>query len=272
MIMVTAAQQDAARRWLAKRGQRVERPTPLMTALISTRQAFNGRWFPRYCGYVLLVFVGGLGYTRLFGPGMTESYPVYFVYFAIQLAARDSGHLHERELRESVPSRRPTDPWWQVLGGWFLASLVVAFGGGIALAVTMYLTTPARTYAVSWLGLLALSAAFGGWVLVSVLRRPLIAENAESLAVARALRAEGIYVASPLMAVLPLVLDPLLGSRQPPSFTPWLAGYIALVLVLQVISGILSRRRHRSLPPGHYGTPLPDLDVPVDWSPPQEAR
>ncbi|WP_326944434.1 hypothetical protein OG439_31995 [Amycolatopsis sp. NBC_01307] len=272
MIMVTAAEQEAARRWLAKRGQRVERPTPVLTALIATRQAFNGRWFPRYIGYVLLVFVGGLGYTRLFGPGMTESYPVYFIYFALQLAARDSSHLRLRELRESVPSRKPAEPWWQVLGGWFLASVAVAFGGGIALAVTMYATTPARTYAVSWLGLLALSALVSGWVLVSVLRRPLIADGAESLAVARALRVEAINAASPLMAVLPLVMDPLLGNRQPAAFTPWLAGYVVLVLVLQVVGYVRHLRRSRTLPPGCYGTPLPDLDVPVDWSPPQEAR
>jgi hypothetical protein len=29
-----------------------------------------------------------------------------------------------------APSRSPMEPWWKILGGWYLASLVVAFAGG----------------------------------------------------------------------------------------------------------------------------------------------
>jgi hypothetical protein len=269
MIMVTAKEQDAARQWLAKRGQPVGQPTSLLTALIATRQAIS----LRYLGYLLVAVVAAAGYSRLFGSGMTESAPVYFLYLAVQLSVRDTVRRRERNLHAEVRVEASAEPWRKVLGGWYLASLVVAFAGGPALAVTMYLTTSARTYALSWLGLLALSALCGAWVLVGVLRGPVFAETVESVAVDRALRSEKIYAATPVLAAFPLVLDLMLDNRQSAAFTPWLAGYIAAVVVLQGVSYAVHRRRFRTLPPGHYGTPLvPDPGTPVDWSPPQEAR
>lgn len=266
MILVTAAEQGAARRWLAKRGQPVERPTPLVTALIASRQSLRGGDFRRYFGYAVAGVVAAVLYSLPFGSGATGSAPIYFVYFAMALSMRDTIRRRERELREDVPSPHPSDSWWRVLGGWYLASLVLAFAGGVALAVAMFFATPGRIYAVSWLGLLALSALCTGWVLVSVLRGPLLAEDTASLAVARAVRAEKIYAGTPVLAAFPLVLD-LLDDVQPAQFTRWLIGYVAAVVVLQVVAFALHGRRYRTMPPGHYGTPVPDQGSPVDWSP-----
>jgi hypothetical protein len=272
MIMVTAREQDAARRWLARRGHPVGRPTPLLAVLIGTRQAFRGRGMVRYFGYMLLAYVAGTAYASLFGAGATQGWALYFLCFAMSLSSWDTVRLRERDFQDDVAAPHPPDPWWRVLGGWYLASLVVVFGGGFALAVTLYFTTADRTYAVSWLGLLALSVLVTGWVLVGLLRRPLLAEDTASLAVARALRAEALYVASPAMVVTPLVLDFLL-HRVPAGFTPWLGAYFAAGTLLQIISCAVHWSRHRTLPPGHYGTPpVPDPGTRVDWSPPQEAR
>jgi hypothetical protein len=273
MIMVTAREQDVARRWLARRGQLVGRPTPLVAALIATRLPFEGRRFWRYLVYAVVAVAAARLYSLPFGHGTTESATVYFVYFALGLSFSDGIRLRERELREDVPSTHAPDPWWRVLGGWYVAALVLAFAGGAGLAGAMYFATPARTYAVSWLGLLVLSALYVGWVLAGVLRRPLAAEDAASLAVARAMRTDQVAAGTPVLAVFPLVSDLLLGNHQPPAFTPWLVGYVAAVVVLQVVSCFVNLRRYRRLPPGHYGTPpVVDPGTPVDWSPRQEAR
>jgi hypothetical protein len=270
MIFVTAAEQNAARHWLAKRGRPVGRPTPLLAVLIGTRPAFRGS--VRYFVYLMLAFAAGTAFLSLFGSGTTQSSPVYFLYFAMSLSSWDTVRLRERDFRDDVAAPHPPDPWWRVLGGWYLASLVLVFGGGVALAGAICFTTPARTYAVSWLVLLFLSAVVTGWVLAGLLRRPLLAEDTASLAVARALRAEAVYAASPVLVVIPLVLDFLL-DRVPAGFLSWLGAYVAAVALLQVISYAVHRRRHRTLPPGHYGTPpVPDPGATVDWSPPREAR
>jgi hypothetical protein len=221
---------------------------------------------------MLLAFCAGVAYISLVGAGATQGWPLYFFYFALSLASWDTVRLRERAFQDDVAAPHPPDPWWRVLGGWYLVSLVLVFGGGVALAGAIYFTTPARTYAVSWLGLLVLSAVVTGWVLAGLLRRPLLAEDAASLAVARALRAEALYVASPAMVASPLVLDFLL-HRLPPGFTPWLGAYFAAVTLLQIISYAVHWSRHRTLPPGDYGTPpVPDPGTSVDWSPPRETR
>jgi hypothetical protein len=272
MIEVTSSEEWAALRWLAKRGQRVGRPMPLLTALIALRKPPRGRGMGRYFAIVLGVSIVGSGYPLLFGfSGATQSGVAYFIYFGIQLALWDGIRQRERKLGASVPSRSSAEPWRQVLGGWYLAALVAAFGGGVALAVTVYFTTPARTYAVSWLGLLVLSALCCGWILTGVLRGPVFGEAPESLAVQRALRTERIYLAMPAFVVFPIAMELVLlpDYRPPAEVTPWLVRYIAVVVVLQTISGILHWRRQRRLPPGHYGRPLPsDPGTPVDWSPP----
>jgi hypothetical protein len=270
MIDVTSSEEWAARRWLAKRGQRVERPERLLTALIATRKPMYDGGLGRYFAIVIGISVIGSGYPVLFAFEGIQSGNAYFIAFGIQLAIWDGVRRRERKLGASVPSRSRAEPWWRVLGSWYLIAFVAAFGGGIALAVAMYFTTAARTYAVSWLGLLVLGALSSGWMLTSVLRGPVLGEDPESLAVQRALRTERIYFAMPWFVVFPIVMELLLpGSRLPAEFTPWLVRYIAVVVVLQAISGVLHWRRQRRLPPGHYGTPLlPDPGAPVDWSPP----
>jgi hypothetical protein len=100
MILVTAAEQAAARQWLAKRGQPVERPAPLVTALIATRQPLRGGGFRRYFGYLVAGVVAAVLYSLPFGSGATGSGPIYFVYFALALSMRDAIRLRERSLRE----------------------------------------------------------------------------------------------------------------------------------------------------------------------------
>ena len=55
--------------------------------------------------------------------------------------------------------------------------MLITFGGGAALAVTIFVTTPFRTYAWSWFGLLALGGVATAVVLTGIHRRPVIAED-----------------------------------------------------------------------------------------------
>jgi hypothetical protein len=222
MIEVTSAEEGAALRWLAKRGQRVGRPTPLLTALIATRQPKYNRGWRRYFAIVLGVSIIGSGYPLLFGFEGIQSGNAYFIPFGIQLAFWDGIRRRERKLGASVPSRSPAEPWWRVLGSWYLVAFVATIGGGIALAVAMYFTTEARTYALSWLGLLVLGALSSGWMLTSILRGPAFGEAPEPVAVQRVLRTERIYLAMPGYVVLPIAIDPVLvtvtGTGPPAEF------------------------------------------------------
>ncbi|MDT7796595.1 MAG: hypothetical protein QOI78_28 [Actinomycetota bacterium] len=274
MIDVTSSEEWAALKWLAKRGQPVGRPMPLLTALIATRKPmYNSGWW-RYFAIVLGVSLIGSAYPALFGFEGVQSGNGYFVPFGIQFAFWDGIRRRERKLGASVPSRSPVEPWWRVLGGWYLVAFAATIGGGIALAVAMYFTTADRTYAVSWLGLLVLGALGSGWMLTRILRGPVFGAAPESLAVQRVLRTERIYLAMPGYVVLPVAADlvlVVLGNGPPAEFRPWLIRYIAAVVVLHVISGIVHWSRQRTLPPGYYGRPpVPDPGTPVDWSPPAQ--
>jgi hypothetical protein len=256
-------------RWLAKRGRPVAAPTPYLDALLATRNAFSGgvRWlFPLAMGAAV---VAALGYYSLFGHGMTYSYSVYFFCFAIQLTVWLGIRSRQRQLAKAT---RPwpgavREPWTRSLGGWFIASTVLAYGGGVALALSIGFTTPARTYALSWLVLLGLSALAAATVLAGFLRAPVLAEDPASLAVYRAVLAENIHGAAPALVAVPPILDLVIESHLPVGYRPWLAGYAALVVVTEVVAYV---RHRRPLPPGHYGDPRP-APTDVDWSP-SESR
>ncbi|WIY05741.1 hypothetical protein QRX60_18535 [Amycolatopsis mongoliensis] len=261
--MSTEAERAMSLRWLASRGQPVAAPTPFLDALLATRNVAIRSVLPWLLLFAVLALVGSIGYRSLFGSGATVSTPAYFACFAIQLTMWLSARSRQRALAKE------TRPWpgatHERPGGWFLASAALAYGGGAALALVLFFATPARTYALSWLGLLVLSALCSGCVLAGFLRAPVLAVDEPSLAVYRALLAENIHAAAPALAAVPPILDVALGNRLPAAYAPWLVAYAALAVVTELVAYVRSRR---PLPPGHYGDPLP-AQTDVDWAPPE---
>jgi len=113
--------------------------------------------------------------------------------------------------------------------------------------VTIFVTTPFRTYAWSWLGLLALGGVVTAVVLTGILRRPVIAEDETSLTVDAAVRLQDLRIAMPAGYAVPVVFDPMTGNAQPPGYAPWLIGYAALAVVTQAVAGFVSWRRSRAI-------------------------
>ncbi|WP_328612540.1 hypothetical protein OHS18_24510 [Amycolatopsis sp. NBC_00355] len=246
--------------WLAKRGRPVAAPTPYIGALVATRNVTPGRSLPWLLLFGVAGLAGAIGYQRLFG--VTAAAPVYFFCFVVQLTMWRAVRSRQRQLAGE------TRPWpgatrdRSVLGGWFTVALAFAYAGGAALAVSLFPT--ASAYALSWLGLLVLSALCGGVVLAGFLRAPVLAEGPESLAVYRGLLAEHMHAASPALVAFPPLLDAL-GHRLPPGYGPVLIAYFALVAVAELLAYL---RNRRPLPPGRYGDPRPARSA-VDWTPPE---
>ncbi|MEV6446549.1 hypothetical protein [Amycolatopsis sp. NPDC051716] len=248
----TDAERAAAGRWLVK--HRVEVPT--MTDLLALRLGFRAGARPP--GSWRWIVVGFLGYAAVmigfasltFLPGvrggelMDSSY-VFFIIIAQHLGYWLPARIRDRQALARFgtlggPPR--TD-----VTGWFLAVPLVTFGGGAALAVTMFATTPYRTYAGSWLLLLALGAAVTAAMVTDVYRRPVIAEDATSRAVDTALRQHDLLMAMPGIYAVPALVDPLVGHAQPPEWRPWLAGYAGLAVATQVVVGVAQWRRLRAV-------------------------
>ncbi|SEP00773.1 hypothetical protein SAMN04489732_103195 [Amycolatopsis saalfeldensis] len=183
---------------------------------------------------------------------MPPSFPLYFFFAALQIGQWRARQVRLRNLVALVPDRvtevtRPTG----LVDGWFVAAVAGTFLGGAALALSMFVAG-ARTYAWSWLGLLALGAICTGVVLCSTLREPVIAEDDGSLAADELLRRQAIATTIPAIYSVPAAFD-LVGEGRPPhAFTGPILGYVALCLALQ--TGVAIAQRHRKLPPGHYGT------------------
>ncbi|MFJ9780926.1 hypothetical protein ACIRSS_15160 [Amycolatopsis sp. NPDC101161] len=260
------AEHQMAVRWLANRGQRVLAPTPFIGALLATRNAAVGTLW-RFLLFMVPGLAAAFGYQLAFGRAL-GSRTLYFVYFAMQLAMWSGIRSRQRRLAKTThPWPGATrEPWPRVLGGWFTAAVVLAYGGGVVLALSMAFTTPGRTYGLSLLGLLGLSALCQAVVLTGFLRAPALAEEPTSLAVHRALLAENIHVAAPAMVAVPPIVDTVF-AEEPPGYGPLLLAYAAVVIVAELVAYVRGRR---PLPPGHYGDPVP-RGTEVDWSPP-EAR
>ena len=258
---MNAAEHEMGLRWLAKRGRPVAEPTPYLGALLATRNVRPGRALPWFLLFGVLGLAGAIGYQSLFGA--TAAASAYFACFVIQLTLWRSVRARQRELAKA------TRPWpgatrdLSALGGWFAVALALAYVGGAALAVSMLSTAPA--YAVSWLGLLVLSALCGGGMLAGYARGPVLAEGPESLAVYRAVLAENIHSASPVAGGGPAHPGRRPRAPLPAGYGPLLIGYFVLVAVAELLA---YRRNRRPLPPGHYGEPLP-AQAAVDWSPPE---
>ncbi|VVJ15454.1 Uncharacterised protein [Amycolatopsis camponoti] len=247
---------ESSLRWLASRGRPVARPTPYIGALLATRNAGTIRVLPWFLLFGVLALVAGIAHAQLFGA--TASLPAYVVCFVAQLTMWRAARSRQRELAKH------TSPWpgppAKPLDGWFVASAVLAYGGGAALAVSLL---PAAR-AAGWLTLLGVSALCAGAILTSFLRAPVLAEDEASFAVYRGLLAENLHAASPSFAAVPPLLD-VVTHRLPPAYGPWLVAYVALVVVTELVAYVRGRR---PLPPGRYGDPLP-RGTAVDWSPPE---
>ncbi len=262
--------------WLGRRGVRVGIPTPLLATRLGVRSSARPRPLViRQAGIVLAAFAGAVAYQCLqYLPGvrgveMTESKVPYFLLIGSQLAFWYAVRRRDRQAVDLLGERalaRPRPSWRALLGSWYLASAAVTFAGGAALGVTMFAATPYRTYAWSWLGLLALGAVVWAVIVTGVLRRPVIAEDEPSAAVDAVLRLDDLATALPSAYALPVLVDLVTTQRQPPGFAPWLVGYATLAIALQITGALRTRRRPRVLPDGDYGVPLPAQAGP-GWAP-----
>lgn len=262
--------------WLGRHGVRVGIPTRLLATRLGVRGTAHPRpLLIRQTGIVLATLAAAVAYQCLqYLPGvrgveMTESKVPYFLLIGSQLAFWSAFRRRDRQALDLLGDRvlaRPRPSWRASLGSWYLASAAVTFAGGAALGVTMFFATPYRTYAWSWLGVLALGAVVCAVIVPGVLRRPVIAEDEPSAAVDAVLRIEDLYTALPSGYAVPVLIDLVTTRRQPPGFTPWLVGYAVLAITLQVIGALLGRRRRPALPDGDYGVPLPAQAGP-GWSP-----
>ncbi|GHG42521.1 MULTISPECIES: hypothetical protein [Amycolatopsis] len=258
--------------WLGRRGVRVGIPTRLLATRLGVRNTARPRPLViRQAGIVLATLAVAVAYQCLqYLPGvrgveMTESKVPYFLLIGSQLAFWFAVRRRDRQALEQLGDRalaRPRPSWRATLGGWYLASAAVTFAGGAALGVTMFVATPYRTYAWSWLGLLAIGAVVCAVIVTRVVRRPVIAEDEPSAAVDAVLRLDDLVIALPSAYSLPVLFDLVTTQRQPPGFAPWLLGYAALAIALQ----IAGRWRRPALPDGDYGVPLP-AQAGAGWSP-----
>ncbi|MFB9689381.1 hypothetical protein [Amycolatopsis plumensis] len=258
MIGLTKDEQ-AAVKWLEKRGVRVAEPATLLTFRLSVRA---GRRSPDAFSPVfvltLVVCACAFGYVflRLLpgveGPDLPAGGYIFFTMAAVQLTLwlhiragdrRAAAWLGDRRLHRPRPSAA------DVLNGWYLTSLLVTFGGGAALAATM--AAGGSLWAEFWLGLLAVGAAADAVVLTGILTRPVLAEDEGSLAVDVVTRLEDVHLLMPSVFALPLIADLTYGDRQG---DPWLAGYVALAVATHAAGLFTQRRRRPALPAdGHYG-------------------
>ncbi|MEV4597162.1 hypothetical protein AB0K15_07150 [Amycolatopsis sp. NPDC049253] len=257
----SAREIDFARRWLARRGVAVSLPTRLLCIRIGAHSVAPSAWLRTVAIYAVLAVGGAVGYQSLqelpgvHGREMTSAVTLFFVIAGLQVGWWRARRLRERNLAASVPHRligvaRPKG----VVDGWFGATAATTFAGGAFLALAVFAAVPeARTWAWSWLGLLAVGAICTGVIVVATSREPVLAEDDASLAAGELLRREAVQATAPAMYTLPVLFEVFGEGRQPPAFTGLLIGYVVLCLALQSAGPIaLSRRK---LPPGHYGEP-----------------
>ncbi|WP_290050298.1 hypothetical protein [Amycolatopsis solani] len=249
MSAVTEAERTAAGRWLNKLGVEV----PELTDLLAMRLGFRAgarppgswRWFAVAVGVFVAATIGYPSLASLPGGGEpTGSSYVFFLIIGQHLAYWLPSRLRDRQALARYGTL--AGPPRTHVFGWFLAAPLVTFGGGAALAVTIYATSPFRTYAVSWLLLLVVGAAITAAMATDVHRRPVIAEDATSRAVDTAVRLHDLLMALPAIYAVPVLADPLVGDAQPPEWRPWLFGYAALAVATQAVVGVVQWRQLRA--------------------------
>ncbi|MGW3959249.1 hypothetical protein ACWED2_05465 [Amycolatopsis sp. NPDC005003] len=249
---VTEAERSAAGRWLVKLGVEVPTLTELLALRLGLRAGARppGSW--RWIGVGVLGYAAAaIGFAGLeLLPGVRGGEPMGSSYVFFLIIAQHLGYWLPARIRDRRALARfgtlAGPPRTEVIG-WFLAAPLVTFGGGAVLAVTIFATTPFRTYAWSWLLLLALGAAVTAAMATDVFRRPVIAEDATSRAVDTALRLHDLLMAMPGIYAVPVLVDLLFGHAGPPEYTPWLAGYAVLAVATQIVVGVAQWRRLRAV-------------------------
>ncbi|MEV4145445.1 hypothetical protein AB0J40_17365 [Amycolatopsis sp. NPDC049691] len=259
-MSVKTAEQAAAN-WLKAHGVRVAEPAPPLTARLSPR---CGKSVPEAVGPVAAVLTvlgaGILGYQFLrLLPGVERADLPSGGYMSLMAAMVSmTAWLHRRAGDRRAAAQlgvrrldRPRPPWREVLGGWYVTSLAITFGGGAVLGIALAAT--GSLWGVFWLALLAVGAVVDAVILTGVIRRPVLAQDESSLAVDVVTRLEDVQLALPSLFAVPVVVDVVL--EHPPG-KPWLVGYVVLAVATHVVAWFAQRRRTPALPvDGSYGVP-----------------
>ncbi|WP_284749023.1 hypothetical protein [Amycolatopsis sp. RTGN1] len=259
-MIVLSKDEQAAVKWLAGHGVRVTEPTTLLTTRLSVRR---GRPAPE--AFTAVFVLGAVTFTGMFGyqmlrllPGVDRSSDLpaggFWSLFAAWVSLRT--WLHARAADRRAAARlgdrrldRPRPPWREVVNGWYLATLLITFGGGGVLGIV--LAASGSVWALIWLGVLALGAVVDAVILTSVLRRPVLAEDEGSLAVDAVARLQDVQVVMPSFFAVLVVPDLAFGDA--PAW-PWLTGYVVLAVGAHVVAAFTQRRRTPALPAdGYYG-------------------
>jgi hypothetical protein len=258
-MITLSTREKAAVKWLERRGIRVAEPTWLLTFRLSVRrgkgapEAFTALFFVYL---VTFVGVGAYQFTALLLVEDHTELPdggiAFFIFSMMVLTTWLPVRYGDRQVAVVLGDRlldRPRPPWREVLGGWYLTTLAVTFGGGAALAIV--LASGGSLWARIWLGLLALGALADAVLLIGVLRRPVIAEDKSSLAVDAVTRLEDVQLAMPSVFALPVLADVVF--KDLPG-EPWLIGYVVLAVGTHAVAWFAQRRRIPALPAdGCYG-------------------
>ncbi|WP_181770673.1 hypothetical protein [Amycolatopsis pittospori] len=260
---------EATRVWLGERGVEVETPTRLIAVRVGARQYTN-------TASRVIVNLGfgivGLGLMMYFGfreliaePEADPTYSryAYVVFATTQLGSWVSSLYRERQLGGlPVLDRRPSA--LRVVGGWYLTTYAITFGGGAALAVAMYTGTAAQSYALGWLAALGWAGLSTGTILVGSVFRRTRGEDAASVAVDFELRFWDCRLAEPAIFAVAILLDVMFGGRVPAEFTWWMIAYAALAVGAALVARYRAGDRP-AFPPGDYGTPVSsDVDLPSE--------
>ncbi|MBB5858182.1 hypothetical protein ACFQ05_21420 [Amycolatopsis umgeniensis] len=251
----------ATRQWLGKRGIEVGEPSRLLSARVGARLSRRSpgrfRWLAGAAALSILLAVA-YGSVGVHGDGIVLGLVCASMEVALWLSYRHReralGPLPVMDRRSGRPSA------FAILGGWYVASFVITFGGGAALAAAIHLTTPAKAYAQGLIAMLGWAALCCAVILIGTLRRPVYAEDTASAAVDTELRVLDSQAAVPGFYAVIILYDRIVGDRVPGEFTGWLIAYAVLAFGTTVI-GVWRHHRRPALPPGDYGTPIrPVLD------------
>jgi hypothetical protein len=211
-----------ARRWLARHGAADREVTPLLAARLAARRR----------GEILTMVVLVAGIVAYLAWGVWESVVDYFtpsvpevtdlsrlaalfiVYALGAIAAQFVQARGERRIGAAL-SRRVAQPTAAgpvaVAGSWFAAAAAVVYGGGLLAGAVVALggrdaSDGDRLIGVVFIGAVLAFAALGLGALAGVVRRPVVAEDAQSLVDDHLLRREeAMQAIAPYPAILAVV-------------------------------------------------------------------
>jgi hypothetical protein len=237
---------DRARRWLRQHRLGGIEPTPLLAARLDARRA----GLVAELATIAIVMAGMLAWSFVvrWGSGPDEPGADDFVWLAsfyvALIAGMAVGFWWRRRLEwpllqtMTVRSAHPAaTSAVRVLGERRLAAAVAVNGGCLAVGAVAALLAPAerdRAIALAVLVGVAVLAALGSLILASVLRRPSLAEDSESLAVDDRLRLEDAKRAL-MPYALPITLSAALDSTLSPPVAWLFRGYVVVAAVCYVL-------------------------------------